>query len=255
MDIVILGTGNVATVFCRLIAASSHRVVQIVGRNEQKVKELANRFGASGAHTRSSRYADADLIVAALSDDILYGIDQFAALRDRFVVHTAGSVPMNVLSGITERYGVLYPLQTLSGQTSHLPQIPLFIDGNSTITTKIIQSLANDLSHTVQTASDSQRLGYHIAAVFVSNFSNHMFALAEKYCREEGLNYQALMPLLREVVHRTAGHSAFDTQTGPAVRNDTSTMQKHLEALQNYPMLQKMYEVVSKSILQLHRKH
>ena len=42
-----------------------------------------------------------------------------------------------------------------------------------------------------------------------------------------------------------------DVQTGPAVRNDEKTMQAHVQMLTNEPDLQRLYEVLSQSIIKM----
>jgi hypothetical protein len=94
------------------------------------------------------------------------------------------------------------------------------------------------------------RVKLHLAAVMVNNFTNHLYALMETYCREEGLDFHLLLPLIKETASRLDDVSPSKTQTGPAVRNDTTTIEKHLDLLQKYPQLKRMYELFTESIIQ-----
>lgn len=254
MNIVMIGTGNTATVFCRLIAGSGHEIVQIVGRNQAHAAALAEQYGTHPGNLSDTAYLSADLYIVALQDAPLYQMENLAPLKGKFVVHSAGSVPMDVLAAITDRYGVLYPLQTLSKQTDHVPEVPLLVSANHQPGLKLLLELARSMSPLVSEADDQQRLAYHIAAVFVSNFSNHMFALAQSFCEREGVEFSRLMPLMQEVVARARMHSPGHTQTGPAVRDDRVTIQKHLAALEQHPEMHRVYEEITNSILRLHGK-
>ena len=49
---------------------------------------------------------------------------------------------------------------------------------------------------------DDQRLKLHLAAVLCNNFVNHLYALTERYCKMEGLDFQLLLPLIKETAAR-----------------------------------------------------
>ena len=87
-------------------------------------------------------------------------------------------------------------------------------------------------------------------AVMVNNFTNHLYALIEKYCKDEGLDFYLLLPLIQETAARLEDASPSKTQTGPAIRGDDATIEKHLDLLNKYPQLKKIYELFTESISQ-----
>jgi predicted short-subunit dehydrogenase-like oxidoreductase (DUF2520 family) len=97
-------------------------------------------------------------------------------------------------------------------------------------------------------ADDKERLKLHVAAVIVSNFSNHLYKLAEDYCKKEGLDFKQLLPLIEETAQRLKTISPSNSQTGPAIRHDRATIEQHLNLLEKYPQLKKIYEVMTQSI-------
>jgi len=99
-------------------------------------------------------------------------------------------------------------------------------------------------------AGSEERLKLHVAAVIVNNFPNHLFSLAEQFCRKEKLDFRQLLPLITETVQRLKTSSPSETQTGPAFRNDGETLQRHLEILKNHPQLLHIYKVMTESIKQ-----
>lgn len=254
MKIVFVGSGNTATVLGRLIKKSGHEVVQVVSRSLENAKTLANELNADYDVFTTPVLADADIYIIALQDHVLTTLDNYPGLKNKFVVHTAGSVSINVLEKCSDRFGVLYPLQTLSKFTDHIPEIPFMVDGNTADTLNTVMQFANTLSVTVTHANDKQRSSYHIAAIFAANFANHMYALAEIYCQGEHIEFKNILPLISEIDDKVRKYSPFLTQTGPAMRNDVFTISRHLEALSRYPELKYMYLKLTEDIVKLHGK-
>ena len=84
----------------------------------------------------------------------------------------------------------------------------------------------------------------------VSNLVNHLYTLAEDYCRKEGLDFKQLLPLIEETAFRLRDTSPKLAQTGPAVRHDAETIHKHLDLLKNHPQLKNIYVLLTESIQQ-----
>lgn len=248
MNIVIIGTGNTATVLGRKLRKAGHRILQVFGRDSMAASKLAYELGTESTNYWNVVNRNADLYILAVSDIAVDEIIQELQLQDKTVVHTAASVSKNVLKNKTDHFGVFYPLQSLKKEINHLPEIPIIIDASDENTLHELDVLAHSISARVVEADDETRLKLHLAAVFVNNFVNHIYALAEKYCREEGLDFNLLLPLIQETAARLNDIPPSKTQTGPAIRNDRATIEKHLQLLEKYPDLKKMYEVFTESI-------
>jgi hypothetical protein len=145
-------------------------------------------------------------------------------------------------------YGVLYPLQSLRKEIQEIPEMPLLVDANTQDNLTLIYDFAKTISDNTEIASDVERTKLHVAAIMVNNFTNHLYRLAEDYCRKEGIYFKLLLPLINETVLRLGSFSAFEVQTGPAARNDLRTIEKHLALLERFPDLQKIYKLMSESI-------
>ena len=254
MRVVMLGSGNTGTVLSQVITKAGHEIVQIVSRNEGNARTLASNYNASTAPLNATTFSDADIYIVALNDAALDHIENIPALRNKLVVHTAGAVSINSLKDITPTYGVLYPLQSLSKFTDYIPEIPFLVDGNNQEIMHQVLGFAKTLSGNVIEANDTERLNYHVAAVFVSNFTNHLYALAELFCNKERLSFKNLIPLIDETTLRAKALSPFLTQTGPAIRDDIYTLNRHLQALASNPDLKYVYLKLSESIIKQHGK-
>ena len=249
MRVVIIGSGNVATVLGRLVKKNGHAIQQVISRNMEHARSLANELQCNFTDYEGPVDKDAELYLIAINDSALYELNNAFHLGKAMVVHTAGSIPRDVLKNISLNYGVLYPLQSLH-KTMEIPfDIPLIVDGNTPEAITFIEDFAHTLSGNVSVAADEERLKLHAAAVIVSNFTNHLYALAEDFCKKENVDFNMLVPLIRETAERIATHSPAAVQTGPALRNDIFTLDKHLRLLANYPRLKYIYLKLTESIM------
>ncbi len=250
MRVVIIGAGNVATVFGRLIVKANHEVIQVVSRSIANARQLAEELGCRFSDNPAILDTTADMYVVAMTDIALNEMHESYFLGDKIIVHTAGSVSKDILKAVSSRYGIIYPLQSLRKENRELHQdIPLLIDGNTAEVTKLIEQFALTLSSMVASVNDDQRLKLHVAAVIVSNFTNHLYSLAADYCNKESLDFKMLQPLIEETALRLRFHLPGEMQTGPAIRKDITTLDKHLNILSQHPELKKMYLKMTDSIM------
>jgi predicted short-subunit dehydrogenase-like oxidoreductase (DUF2520 family) len=250
MRIVLLGTGNVATRLGLALQANNSEIVQVFGRSETKASHLAGLLGAPFTTSKSQLSRDADVYILAVSDD---AITEMAANLfpggDRLIIHTAGSTPMDVLAPFSANYGVLYPLQTLSLQREiDFSQVPVCIEANSEENLEKIQALATTISDQVVRMDSLHRRQLHLAAVFVCNFVNHLYAVGEELLNEQNLDFDLLRPLILETAGKAMQFSPQTVQTGPAVRGNLTIMENHLKMLEKHAEWQKIYELMSRDI-------
>ena len=247
MNISIIGTGNVATVFAKLAYRHKYNIVQIIGRNESEGTALAKTVSATFTNLQEEIW-DVDLIIIAVSDNALPILVDELNLPQTIIVHTAGSVSINIFKDKIDNYGVLYPLQSLRKNMVAFPAIPLLIEANNENTFAVIETFAKALSPIVKPITEKERLSMHIAAVFANNFTNYIYAETYQFCEAEKLDFNLLMPLIKETADRIDGKSPLEMQTGPAKRSDSETMVKHLQVLDNYKIMTRLYFLLSDGI-------
>ncbi|MET0392071.1 MAG: DUF2520 domain-containing protein [Chitinophagaceae bacterium] len=251
MNIVIIGSGNAAAVLGRKFRAAGHSIVQVLSRNATAASALAYEWDTESANYISLLNKQADVYIIAVSDHAIAEVVKDLKLQGRVVAHTAGSVDKEVLKNVTAHYGVFYPLQSLRKETAGLPVTPLFFEGSDEKAARTLEHLAHSISFGQVTAANSlDRLKLHVAAVVVSNFTNHLYALAKTYCDKEGLDFTQLLPLIRETALRVSDMAPAQAQTGPAIRHDRETIGKHLALLDEHPSLQHIYRLMTESIQQ-----
>ena len=249
MRIVIIGSGNVATVLGRLFKQNNHQVIQVMSRHTPNAKILANELGCAYTNYDGVTDVGADLYVVAIKDSVLFDLNKSFHLGNKLIVHTAGSITKDVLQDISTNYGVLYPLQSLRKEIETIPEIPFLVDGNSDEATLLIEDFAKSLSPLVKRSTDGERLKMHVAGVVVNNFTNHLYAVTEDFCEKENIDFKLLFPLIQETAQKIAVFSPRDVQTGPAKRNDVFTLDKHLRLLTAHPKLKYLYLKLTDSIM------
>jgi predicted short-subunit dehydrogenase-like oxidoreductase (DUF2520 family) len=250
MEIVIIGTGNAATVFGKLMMRKGHKIVQVYGRDILKAEALAEQLKATPTSDLSSVSKNADVYLIAVADKAVANIATQLDVNDHLVLHTTASLSKNILKEISKSYGVLYPLQTLRKQMDLTTSIPLLIDGNTAEVTLRIEQFASTLSETVVRADDETRVKLHVAAVFSCNFANYMYLQSAEFCKKEGLDFSLLQPLIEETATRLREFHPSEVFTGPAVRGDMATINKHLSLLEAYPALHGMYKSLTEKIIE-----
>jgi predicted short-subunit dehydrogenase-like oxidoreductase (DUF2520 family) len=254
MNVVLLGSGNTATVVGKLIRDAGHSIQQVWSRNPQNAIALATALKSRTIDSLQEITTDADLCIMAVADQAIPELAQQLRLKKKVLLHTAGSVSKEILQQSSPNYGVLYPLQSLRKEMELIPPVPFLVDGNSEEVKVLICDFASSFSNQVQLADDDTRLKLHLAAVMVSNFTNHLYALTEAFCIEHGLRFPLLFPLIQEVADRLYQGAAEEMQTGPARRGDEATIQKHLQLLESDKPLQQLYRQLSESIQLLYHK-
>lgn len=259
MKISIIGAGNVAWHLAQILYKNEHRIYQIVAKHLKSARKLSQLVKAEAIAGAENIKPDADIYILSIPDKALFSLAENEKLKaiigNKPVVHTAGSIPANILKKLSNKYGVLYPLQTFSKQRqTDFSKIPLCIESPDTETLQILKQLAKNLSGQVRVMDSEQRKHLHTAAVFACNFTNRMYHAAQEILSIKNIDYDILKALVFETAEKSFEIPPKQAQTGPALRNDQISMGKHLELLKDFPDLRKIYSFVSNSIFQAHNK-
>jgi predicted short-subunit dehydrogenase-like oxidoreductase (DUF2520 family) len=246
ISISIIGSGNVAQHLIKAIVQSDQlELIQVFVRNKEAVQNL---ISSDKITLTSSALKKADLYIISVSDDAIQNVAQNLPFSNQLVAHTSGSVAMNDLSD-SNRKAVFYPLQTLSSKKEiDFSSVPLCIEAQNEPDLLLLTEVAQKLSKNVYNINSEQRLSLHVAAVFVSNFTNHLYQIGSAICEEHKVSFDILKPLIYETAEKIKALAPIDAQTGPAIRKDTHTIHKHLSILtQEYQ--KEIYKTLTKSII------
>ncbi|MDR2221925.1 MAG: DUF2520 domain-containing protein [Flavobacteriaceae bacterium] len=243
--ITILGSGKVAhQLILKILEQDKLCLQQIYARNPSKVNHLVNNNIITSDF---NQLKPADIFIIAVSDDAIAEVSNQITIPNQLVVHTSGTTPIDRLSK-HERRGVFYMLQTFSlDKEVDFSEIPYCLEATTKEDFAIMEHLALQFSERVYNINSQQRKSLHLAAVFVNNFTNHLYALGEDICKENEVPFEILKPLILETADKINYLSPKEAQTGPAIRGDQSTINKHLLLLQDANKKQ-LYELLTKSI-------
>lgn len=251
---VCIGTGNIAGFLCSNLKPGIFKIIQVVGRDPVKTAEFAEKYNCSYTTSLDQISTSAGFCIIAVNDRSIPDVLENLPPLSIPLIHTSGSTPLDIFSEKFPLNGVLYPLQSIHSANLVPPkEVPFLLEAGSAEVMNLLEKLASHLSGQWMHANSGLRMQAHIAAVFASNFTNHMLALASDLMISNGLDREILLPLIRETMMRSFSTHPAKVQTGPAVRNDRSTIEKHLSMLSSLPHFQKMYTFVSDSIFEYHK--
>jgi predicted short-subunit dehydrogenase-like oxidoreductase (DUF2520 family) len=247
----IIGAGNLAASIAPAFKMSGIKIVGIYSRNYEHAVSLAERVDVQPVRS-IQELGDAGFYLLSVADNCIGEIASQLPKSDAIVLHTSGSTNIDVLKPYCANYGALYPFQTFSAArpVKDFSSIPVYIEANSENTLMKLRELAGKISEKVAILDSEKRMGLHIAGVFSCNFVNNLLSCAFDICEKFGIDPQNLKPLVDETLQKAfSSGTPKAMQTGPAVRGDTATIEKHLNLLQKNPELQKIYQLISEFIL------
>lgn len=248
-EVVIIGAGRVAWNLVPAIKSAGYKLLQIFSLHESSCKTLGEKNGVPYTSDKS-QIKPADLYICCVKDDAIGDAVNGIDFGHGIVAHTAGSVEMDILQPFAKRYGVIYPMQSFSKErTVDFSNIPFYVEGCDKECRDELCKFAASLGSRVYDCNSLQRKKLHIAAVFASNFVNHMYAIADKLLTDEGLNFNELLPLIDETAAKVHLLRPNVAQTGPAARHDERILSAHIDCLED--MEKEIYRLLSQSIQKL----
>lgn len=242
MRVAFIGSGKVATELALIFRFHGIQITGVSSRNNLSGTALAARLDCPFMEDTNS--LEADLIIIATNDSSVRELN--ATLRkDSSVVYTAGAV--NLSDFPNKNWGVFYPLQTFT-ENRHLSvnEVPILLESNSLELRNKMESLCKTIGLRFDYCSSKDRQKYHLAAVYVNNFVNHLIHKAQVQLQQNNLDWNMLTPLIEETIAKLDDVSAFDAQTGPAKRNDQSTILTHESLLKKEEV--HLYQTLTNSI-------
>ncbi|MDA3820829.1 MAG: DUF2520 domain-containing protein [Candidatus Delongbacteria bacterium] len=255
-QISIIGSGNLGTNLAITLFQNKFVINSIISRQIKNAEQLASQCAAL-AGTKIEHIPDhSDTLFFCVPDDVLTDILANHDFGNTLLIHTAGSMNINVFKKHSNNYAVLYALQTFSkDHIADFKNAPVFIEANNKYSFDRVQQIAGKISLNVQELSSKKRLELHTAAVFACNFTNHMYKIAEDLIQDTDLDFDVFVPLIRETTEKIIDiKDPARCQTGPAVRNDKNTMDKHLAVLKKNKALADLYKIISNRIFEQNRK-
>lgn len=247
MQIVIIGSGNVAYHLAKAFVLNNIPLAQIFGRNEEELRKIS---GELNIHFSTEHLQEADLYIICVSDRSVEDVSKMIVRKDCLVAHTSGSLPKEILAG-DYRKASFYPLQTFSkSKALDYSKIPFFVEAENENDLQTLFTIASKISENVMESTHEKRKYIHLTAVFACNFVNHLFARAKEISDLQEIPFDYFLPLIDETVQKIHEIDPKSAQTGPAVRNDRRILELHQQLLQGESL--EIYKIMNHSIKKMY---
>ncbi|MCF6358636.1 MAG: DUF2520 domain-containing protein [Draconibacterium sp.] len=254
-EICFIGAGNLATHLSKSLSESGFKISQIYSRTDKSAKRLGDLLKTKYTSDINRIDKDADIYFIALKDSAVDEVLSQINFNNKLIVHCSGSLPLSVLNKYSENTGVLYPLQTLSkNRDVDFKTIPIFIESNSVKNESRLLEIARKLSNSVSVLNSEKRKTLHISAVFACNFVNHLYSVSAEILKKDDIPFYVLKPIILETAQKVQELEPEKAQTGPAVRFDETIISSHLKVLKGENNYAELYNSISKSIFEYHKK-
>lgn len=192
-----------------------------------------------------------DIVWLCIPDSEVPNWIEFLLPLEVLVVYCSGALTLR--ENWKSNVGVWYPLYSFRKE---LPVdwklVPLFTEAYDTRVVQYLTHLSESLGLPSQFCTSEQRGIFHLAAVFVNNFTNALLFSSETLLanlpREQIIN--ALWPIAHQTITRWAAIPASQSQTGPAIRSDQQTLDTHLQWLEDFPQESVIYKAITQYIAQ-----
>lgn len=259
MKIGFIGAGKVGTALGDYFHKKGLILSGYTSRSLQSAKEAAQFTNSIFYSTYEALIADSDIIFLTVSDGAIssvWNLIKEIPMQDKIFCHCSGSISSQIFSDIHTQGAFAYSIHPLLAIHSkehsydNLTRAIFTVEGDQLHLDTIVH-LLEGLGNPVQSIPTDAKPLYHAAAVFASN---HVVALAKVSMNllmdcgfDENSALSAITPLLMGNVSNIANAGPTSALTGPIERNDTSTIQKHLDCLD--ASYQTLYKELSKVLI------
>ncbi len=243
-SVALVGTGNIAWHLGSAFVKSGIKINEVYGRNANKSEEFARLFEAECVNEIS--LLRSTFVIVCVSDDVIETL--ISQIPEQLnVLYTSGALGIDTFKN-RGNIGVFYPLQTFGEKSPvDFKSIPILTEAKEEKLLELINELAFLISSEVHVVNSEQRLIYHLAAVWMNNFVNHLGSMAYDIVNAHQLDWKMLQPLIEKTAINLVSNIPENIQTGPAKRNDLKTISKHLVQLKGEQKV--IYQLISESII------
>lgn len=250
IKIVLIGAGHLAFHFYNQFQRCSQaNLIQWYNRSLEKIDFAQPKVAVTN---QLKELKTADLYLICVSDDAIESVSE-KIQTEGLIAHCAGGVPIEQLRG-SSRKAVFYPLQTFTkGQDLSFDRLPFCIETTRPKDQNLLNGLANALGGVPHEFNSEKRALIHMIAVWVNNFGNHLLHLGSELSKKHNIPFHVFSLLIKETYQKAMDNGPENSQTGPALRHDQKTINKHLDLLTDQD-IKKLYLNLTTSIQKKHER-
>ncbi len=256
----VLGAGRVGTALARAFTAAGVEVVGLHGRKAQSAPDVVS------AGTLPAAFSRATVVLVTVRDpqleEVLGSLASAPLAPGAVVLHVSGSAEPKAFAALRAKghpCGTMHPLLAFADPARAAASIGAAwfgLDGDARAR-EAAASLAAALGSRTLEIPAGEKVRYHAAAVFASNFPALLMASGEALFAQIGIGADdaraALMPLFSAGADNVRAKPSAQALTGPIVRGDVETVKRHMAALAATPELLALYRALSSAAVRLAR--
>ncbi len=243
--IAIIGAGRIAYSLTSALLKEGYIVDAIISKKIKSAKALAEKFGIK-------KYSD-DINLISKSVNVFFLTVPDSEIRKTaiqlsklklkfsttFFIHLSGAedisvlIPLKVKGGKT---GSLHLMQTFpSNKIVNIKNVNSAIETNDDSVCKFLLQLCNSLQLIPFRIDSKDKIYYHLAGVFASNFLAGNLFNAQKLLSLNNIDEQKYFDILSSTIHSTLQNikkvGPAKALSGPVDRGDINTIRKHISSL------------------------
>lgn len=241
--IAVIGAGKVGSALAIALQNAGHLVMGVASRTQSAAETLAARVGAAKAGIKIKQAVRQAEVILITTPDRQIAVVVEALLKEdairsgQFVFHACGSQSAETLAAVRDAgaiIGSMHPLQafsTIEGAVQSIPGTYFAIDGDAAAIAAAKQMIV-DIGGQSFVIPSAQRALYHAAACMASNYTVAVIHSAVQMFKALGITeteaIAALSPIMRGTFANIVRAGTVNALTGPIVRGDVGTIEKHL---------------------------
>lgn len=265
MIIGIIGAGKVGTTLGAYLRKNNITVSGYYSRTYESAAVAADFTKTKAYNDIAALVGASDTLFITTPDGEIGSVWDCIAkdgLAEKIICHFSGSLSSLVFSGI-EAAGAtgcsIHPMFAFSDKFQSYKEFHtacLTMEGQEKAV-RIMKSLFEGLGHKVFTVRAEDKMRYHAAAAFASNYMIGLFQASLDLLEDCGFSEEdsrlLLVPLVQNNVGAMLEKSTSEVLTGPIERGDIQTIEKHLETLGGTDK-EAVYRSLGKEIIKIAQK-
>jgi predicted short-subunit dehydrogenase-like oxidoreductase (DUF2520 family) len=261
LSVAIVGAGMLGTAMAVTLRKAGYHVAEIASRplhaSRRRAQKLATRVGAKITQIGVDRLRS-DLVWLCVPDREIrrYAVSlaRQEEWRGKIVFHSSGALGSRELRALQRRGAAVasvHPLMTfVAGVIPDLAGVPFAIEGDAGAV-RVARSIARTLGGEAFAIVEKHKAAYHAWGAFTSPLLLSLWVTTERVAELAGVRRaearKRMLPILRQTLANYAERGPEHAFSGPIIRGDVATLQKHLKVLARLPDLRDVYLALARS--------
>ena len=247
--VAIVGPGRLGQAMGRLLLKAGVAVEFVAARQLTRARRAVQFIGGGKALTLKDRQLSSARVILMTTSDAAIGpvARKLASYSKdwsgRIVLHTCGSLPASILEPFRKRgaaVGSLHPYQTVPNPSAGGRNLPgcFWAVGGDRQAAAVARRWVKAFGGRSFTIAPEAKALYHLSAFLVCPTMVTLMDCSERLLREAGVPKNVIRPMLGMFVSETVSNfvefGGRKSLTGPALRGDWATLQRHIAELQRF---------------------